>query len=166
MKKTLTMLAMAAGIFFLSDSAMAFAADQGKFFENSRSLFRIVFHTKGLYIRIPVESVDRLGEIRISSRKVLVTDEALYFDKEGVLQSVSYYQKSGGRELLLKGPYEYVTGFLAPGISIGYSILSSIPEGLSFYTNTLKGSTNNPLRITDVFPPFFAKAALKSGRRK
>ena len=166
MKKTLTMLAMAVGIFPLGHS-VAFAADQGKFVENSRSLFRIVFHTKGLYVRIPVESVDRLGEIRISSRKVLVTDEALYFDKEGVLQSVSYYQKSGGRELLLKGPYEYVSGFLASGIAIGYSPSSSIPEeGLSFYTNTLNGSTNNPLRISDVFPPFFAKAALESGRRK
>ncbi len=129
-------------------------------------LLRIVYHTNGLYVRIPVESVDRSGRIKISSRKVRVTEEALYFDKKGVLQSVSYYQKTDGRELLLKGPYEYGTGFLAQGISIGYSLVSSIPEGLSFFTNTLKGSTNNPLWITDVFPTFFAKAVLKSGRRK
>ena len=131
-----------------------------------KSLFRIVFRTKGLFVRIPVESVDRTGRVQISSRKVLVSEEALYFDKKGVLQSVSYYQNTGGRELLLKGPNEYMMGGLAPMVVLGYfPYSSSIPEGLSFFTNTLQGSTDS-LWISDVFPPLFVNVDAESGRSK
>lgn len=158
------MLAMAVGIFPLGHS-VAFAADQGKFVENSRSLFRIVFHTKGLYIRIPVESVDRSGRIQISSRKVRVTEEALYFDKKGVLQSVSYYQKTDGRELLLKGYNEEIVGSLGSFVFLNdlpYS--SSEPEGLSFFTNAPIGSIDR--RNSDKFSPFFVETEIDSWSRK
>ncbi len=160
MKKTLAVLMTTMGIFSLG-LFTAFAADQGKSVENSRSLFRIVIHTKGLYVRIPVESVDRSGRVRIPSRKVRVTEEALYFDKKGVLESVAYYQKTGGRELLLKGPNEYMGGGLLPMVVLGYfPYSSSIPEGLSFFTNTLQVSPD-PLRISDVFPPLFDKSGVR-----
>jgi len=126
------------------------------------SLFRIVYHTKGLYIQIPVESVDRHGTIVITKKKVLVSKEALYFNKEGILDAVSYYQKSGDRELLLRGPYEYRSGGLAQRVSLGYfPYSSSIPEGLTFCGNRLVGSKDVPLQIDDVFPPLLSHSDLK-----
>jgi len=126
-------------------------------------LFRIAYHTKGLYIRIPVESVDRTGTLVIASKRVRVSDEALYFDKKGVLKTVSYYQRSGAREILLKGPREYESGGLTQIVSIGYfPYSSSVPEGLSFWRIGLAGSKDIPLRIDDVFPPLFSPLGQKS----